>query len=198
MTVNQLQIYKRQIQLELSKRSNIIMLPIDIIFIIFKFLDSESTINFIYGVFPKNYEQLGLTQRLLREHIFIQLECRLHGLRYSIYNLAYYMYFPVFVFANWSPFGHKKIYPLATINADSTYVNKRELSKISNKSSMRNCNEVLLTLFSGRYVFSTNYQKPSKKEVLINSNIMIDTSRHSSHHFSLSFIKVYPHLNVYY
>ena len=198
MTVNQLQFYRRQIQLELSKRSNIGMLPMDIILIILKFLDSESTINFIYGVFPTNYKQLGLTQRLLREHIFIQLECRLHGLRYSIYNLAYYVYFPVFIFADWNPFGHKKIYPLATINNDSTYVNRRELSKISNNSSLRNCNEVLLTLFSGRYVFSTNYQKPSKKEVLINSNIIINTSTYSSHRFSLSFITVYPHLNVYY
>ena len=198
MTVNQLQFYERQIQLELSKRWNLRMLPIDIILFILKFLNSECTINFIYAVFPTNYGLLGLSHRLLREHIFVQLEIRLHTLKYSIYNLGYCMYFPVFIFANWSPFGHKSLYPLATINNDTTYVNKRELSKISNKSSLRNCNEVLLTLFSGRYIFSTNSRKPSEKEVLINSNIIIDTSIYLSHHFSLSFIKVYPHLNVYY
>lgn len=201
MTVNQLQFYERHIQLELSKRWNIRMLPIDIILIILKFLNSQSTINFIYGVFPTNYKLLGLSQRLLREHIFVQLEFRLHALKYSIYNLGYCMYFPVFIFANWSPFSYdiyKSLYPLATINNNTTYVNKRELSKISNKSSLRNCNEVLLTLFPGRYVSSTNSRKPSEKEVLINSNIIVDTSTYLSHHFSLSFIKVYPHVNVYY
>lgn len=195
MSQYELNSLRKRIQIEMSTRTSITDMPIDIIYMIFQYLDSPSIINTIHALFADNYKVMGLSKRLLRENLFVGLRHRLTGLRYSLFDsfsVGHYeiLDFPVFVFANWSPFGSKCITPIATITRFSTHVNTRELSRVCNRTSDLGSEEVMLTLYSGKYSYGTQFHH--RHEVVLQKNIVINTRHFATHHFSLSWCNVYP------